>query len=72
MRMQEIKLSTLVEDWTPDFIGTLVFVGDGSKVLLIRKDRARNGKIMWARRQIREGRITGYAVEKLENRSNCR
>ena len=38
MRMQEIKLSTpWVEDWRPDFVGTLVFVIDGAKVLLIRK-----------------------------------
>lgn len=38
MGMREIKLSTpWVGDWRPDFVGTLVFVIDGAKVLLIRK-----------------------------------
>ena len=60
MRMQEIKLSTpWVEDWRPDFIGTLVFVVDGSKVLLIRKRRDTEWENQRARRQIR-GRGDDY------------
>jgi len=37
-QMMDLQLKTTwIDEWTPDFIGTLVFVKEGSKVLLIRK-----------------------------------
>ena len=68
MRMQEIKLSTpWVEDWRPDFIGTLVFVVDGSKVLLIRKKTGHGmGKINGPGGKLEEGEtITDCAVREV-------
>ena len=68
MRMQEINLSTpWVEDWRPDFIGTLVFVVDGSKDLLIRNKTGHGmGKINGPGGKLEEGEtITDCAVREV-------
>ena len=47
LRMIELSIKTpWVNQWKPDFIGTLIFVVAGSKVLLIRKKRGHGiGKV---------------------------
>ena len=47
VRMIELSIKTpWVNQWKPDFIGTLIFVVAGSKVLLIRKKRGHGiGKV---------------------------
>ena len=68
MRKQEIKLSTpWFEDWKPDFIGTLVFVIDDSRVLLIHKKTGHGrGKINGPGGKVEEGEtITDCAVREV-------
>ena len=68
MLTQEIKLSTpWFEDWKPDFIGTLVFVIDDSRVLLIHKKTGHGrGKINGPGGKLEEGEtITDCAVREV-------
>ena len=68
MLAQEIKLSTpWFEDWKPDFIGTLVFVIDDSRVLLIYKKTGHGrGKINGPGGKLEEGEtITDCAVREV-------